>query len=308
MALPNTNLVVGRVLPAAAGTFVETGQTATLRYSGGAISLLDQLTTAPAAAYGLRKLKSTYAGSAIRIRRSSDNTEQDIGFTGSNLNTASISSFVGSSDAYVTTLYDQSGNAKHLTQATNNSQPILVLAGTLQTQNSLPAIYSGDFGSRISSLSTAATALAIGGTAATMAMVATRGPARFSIENFCGFVSNGDADPYSSGSSASFISREDNNGDRIAAYRSGILLQSRTISDVLHTMLSRFDGANNNLSQDGVTPSTATSVLSFGASGALKIGAMHRVFYSEFIFWNVDLGSSDRSILQSDQQSYWGTP
>ena len=32
-------------------------------------------------AYSLRKLSSTYAGSAIRVRRSSDNAEQDINFT-----------------------------------------------------------------------------------------------------------------------------------------------------------------------------------------------------------------------------------
>lgn len=47
-------------------------------------------------AFSLRKLKSDYAGSAIRVRRSSDNTEQDIGFVGNQLDTASLHSFVGS--------------------------------------------------------------------------------------------------------------------------------------------------------------------------------------------------------------------
>jgi hypothetical protein len=49
-----------------------------------------------AAAYSLRKLNSTYVGPAIRVRRSGDNVEQNIGFdAGGNLDTASLLSFVG---------------------------------------------------------------------------------------------------------------------------------------------------------------------------------------------------------------------
>jgi hypothetical protein len=46
--------------------------------------------------YGFRKLRIAYAGSAIRVRRSSDNTEQDIGFNASGeLDRMGLSSFVG---------------------------------------------------------------------------------------------------------------------------------------------------------------------------------------------------------------------
>jgi len=49
-----------------------------------------------AAAYSLRKLRNAYAGSAIRVRRSSDNTSQDIGFDANgNLDTTSMLNFVG---------------------------------------------------------------------------------------------------------------------------------------------------------------------------------------------------------------------
>ena len=48
-----------------------------------------------AVAYSLRKLRSAYIGSAVRVRRSSDNTEQDIGFTTQGeLDTTSLLSFV----------------------------------------------------------------------------------------------------------------------------------------------------------------------------------------------------------------------
>ena len=45
-------------------------------------SLLLDTYSGASVAYSLRKLSSTYSGSTIRVRRSSDNTEQDIGFTG----------------------------------------------------------------------------------------------------------------------------------------------------------------------------------------------------------------------------------
>lgn len=58
-------------------------------------SVLDKVDGA-AAAYGLRKLRSSYTGSAIRVRRSSDNTELNIGFSGKNLDTSALTGFVGS--------------------------------------------------------------------------------------------------------------------------------------------------------------------------------------------------------------------
>jgi hypothetical protein len=61
---------------------------------GGFIGLLDLFPNA-AAAYSLRKLRAAYSGSAVRVRRSSDNTEQDIGFTTQGeLDTTSLLSFV----------------------------------------------------------------------------------------------------------------------------------------------------------------------------------------------------------------------
>ena len=55
-----------------------------------------------ASAFSLRKLSQYYTGSAIRVRRSSDNSELDIGFdaTGS-LDQASLSSFVGSGNLFL---------------------------------------------------------------------------------------------------------------------------------------------------------------------------------------------------------------
>jgi len=106
----------------------------------GGTPYLDQVssTSTLKLAAGLHKLKSSYSGAAIRIRRSSDNAEQDFGFSGNDLDVAAISTFIGAGTAYVKTLYDQSGNGNHLSQTSTGNQPTLTLSGL----NSKPVIHT----------------------------------------------------------------------------------------------------------------------------------------------------------------------
>jgi hypothetical protein len=70
-----------------------------------------------AAAYSLRKLRNNYIGGPIRVRRSSDNEEQDIYFDANGeLDTTQLTTFCGAGDGFVETWYDQSGNALDATQ------------------------------------------------------------------------------------------------------------------------------------------------------------------------------------------------
>lgn len=96
--------------------------------SSGASLLLDALGVSAAAAYSTRKLRAAYSGSAIRVRRSSDSTEQDIGFSGEDLDVASMLSFVGGpgNNGYVVTWYDQSGNGNNATQSSSGAQAPIV--------------------------------------------------------------------------------------------------------------------------------------------------------------------------------------
>ena len=102
--------------------------------------LLDTYSGA-AAAYSLRLLDSSYVGSAIRVRRSSDNTEQDIGFNVfGELDTVSLLAFAGTGDAFVKTWYDQSGNSNDATQTATGSQPQIVSSGAVIVENGKPAV------------------------------------------------------------------------------------------------------------------------------------------------------------------------
>lgn len=110
------------------------GQLGTSLYSDGLLTRF--LNEGLVHAYSIsRKLvdKSTNTN-AFRVRRSSDNAEQDIGFVGHLVDTASLSTFIGANSGFVVTVYDQVGSSD-ATQSTAGNQYRVVNAGTLELIN-----------------------------------------------------------------------------------------------------------------------------------------------------------------------------
>ena len=137
-------------------------------------SILDLYPTSVHHAYSLRKLKSTYTGKCLRVRRTTTTptittTTVDLSFDVFNaisLNsaityvsgTATTSKTLGefcasivngysnpdgvntNQDIFVVTWFDQSGNNKNPTQATAGFQPRLVTAGNLETSGGKVAV------------------------------------------------------------------------------------------------------------------------------------------------------------------------
>lgn len=99
-------------------------------------------------AYGLRKLRSAYSGSAVRVRRTSDNAEQDIGFTASgDLDTTSLTSFVGTQNLLTySEEFDNAAWVKVTVSVTANSTT--APDGTL-TADSLTPSGSGAWDNRV---------------------------------------------------------------------------------------------------------------------------------------------------------------
>lgn len=93
-------------------------------------------------AYSVRKLSSAYLGNCMKVRRNSDNSMQDIGFTtAGELDQSALLTFVGASgNGFVVTWYDQSGNNNHLTQASVSNQPRIVNAGVVDIESGKPFI------------------------------------------------------------------------------------------------------------------------------------------------------------------------
>jgi len=83
-----------------------------------------------AAAYSLRALSRGWlAGDVVEVRRSSDSATQS--FTANEVANGTLEAFCGVADGYVSTWYDQSGNANDATQIATASQPKIVDAGVL---------------------------------------------------------------------------------------------------------------------------------------------------------------------------------
>lgn len=105
--------------------------------------------------YSLRKIDITYTGPCIRVRRDSDNVEQDISFVNGELDLASLSAFCGTDNGFVVYWYDQSGNGNDLFNLTfaeqpqiysiglpilENGKPCMVFDGSNDTMNMLTAV------------------------------------------------------------------------------------------------------------------------------------------------------------------------
>lgn len=104
-----------------------------------------------AAAYSLRQLDYNYTGSAITVRRSSDNTTKDIGFINGELDTASLEAFTNEDYVRLTSNYagvnPYPNSATNSLIATSNQSALGVneaLKCTITGSN--PYFYSSGFG------------------------------------------------------------------------------------------------------------------------------------------------------------------
>jgi hypothetical protein len=113
------------------------------RKGGGIIPLFD-LDNFPSAesAFSTKKIRTTYIGNCMKVRRASDNTTLDIGFTDSDLDTSSLQTFCAGTDGFVEIWYDQSGNNTNANQTVLVSQPKIVASGAVILKDNIPAISS----------------------------------------------------------------------------------------------------------------------------------------------------------------------
>ena len=106
---------------------------------GGFKGVLDLIFAIASVAYGLRRLSRFWTGAAIRVMRTSDNSELDIGFIGEDLDVVTLLAFVGLANGEIVIWYDQSGNGRHAV-STAGRRPRIVSNGAIETQNGKPEI------------------------------------------------------------------------------------------------------------------------------------------------------------------------
>lgn len=108
--------------------------------------LLDRYSENALFGYSLRKVKSD-AEFCVRVRRASDNAEENIGFNSDNIiDTDALESFAGGGVSYVVIWYNQLGGTIHLTQSVEASQPYITGDDGLvfrDTTENLPYVWFG---------------------------------------------------------------------------------------------------------------------------------------------------------------------
>lgn len=268
------------------------------------------------AAYGLRKLNCAYSGFAINVRSSAAGSPTlNVGFTiNGDLDTASLKSFVGSNSAYIATWYDQSGNGRHVTQATAGSQPQIVNAGLIARQNNRPAVSFN--GSSSLSLNTAVMSDKI--TASVVAKLNNAGTrnALFDLGNVSGSYADFviEANTYlTAGNKWGFYSNN-NSLDGTVATSTGLTLLSAV---ALNTFTSTANViANTSLYVNGALSalscrSCVTNVYRSSWPNGMVIGnfngypAATNGYISELIVFSTNLTAADRQFLEWTQAQYY---
>jgi len=261
------------------------------------IGLLDFFPGA-VAAYSLRSLDLNYSGDAVRVRRDSDDAEQDFGFDASgNLDVAGVTSFCGAANGYAVTWYDQSGNGNDASQNVFlGSQPQIYDGSQVLTENGKPVLYC--FGNSLES----SAALSSGTGARAMFAVA-----------YCG-VTPSDSNTIFRNSTSFQGSGADWNWTAETAVRvDGSVTWTTNPMDqqMIGTLLFPGSGTTSDVDfyENGsviTQTSTTNTTINTGSSSVSKIGSAN-IRMQEFILYNSDQ-SSKRSGIESNISTHYFGP
>lgn len=247
--------------------------------------------------WGLRAYSVAMAGTkAVRIRRDSDNTEQDFNtLSNGNLDIASISSFIGAANAFVTKLYDQSGNGRDLSQSTAGQQPQLQFS----VLGSLPGL-----------LFTAANNTVLN----TASIIS--GSLPFTVSSVAKIVDNGVVQSLtvSNDGGSTFPNVYYNPGTPPVAnmYNGNPDAGVNATNNSFHARQCLFTtpAANSIECLDGVDSSQNPNanagwggVTTYGGNSAAQY---FNSFVNEIGYWASDIGATARGNMNSNQHTYWG--
>lgn len=258
--------------------------------SGGGVGenqFLSQLFSAPKIGYSLRLIRSNYTGNCLKVRRSSDNGELDIGFVGGYLDTATLLTHCGAGDGFVTTWYDQIAS-ENLVQATADSQPKIVSGGVYLSHIEFDGVNDKLSKTLSSSLATPNQFTSVAQTSA--GSVFDFDPSLYSriqwVTTNLRFYVGGGLQAYSYAST-------------------GIAIDNKKVCAIF--IKSATDGAyyeNNVLINGGASPTAVSYPVTFIILGSTYYnGAFGDLKISEFI---ISAPEADNTAIYLNQKAYWG--
>jgi hypothetical protein len=239
---------------------------------------------------GYSNAASTGTTKAVKLRRDSDNTTSDFFILNNgSLDVASVALFAGVANLFVDTLYDQTGNANHLVQATLAKQPNLVLGGF----GTLPCMTFN--GTQWMQNTTAALLDGFSASAVTEREIAGRGAQNiifsFDISAIMGFQASNDT---------IFIGNEE-------VFGTG----ADGVWHAIQSVNTAPGGADMTLNIDGVVThgphgfGTNITGFSVGIYVDFFSGPLNGKL-AELGTWQTEFSSSDQNSIRANQAAYWG--
>lgn len=270
-----------------------------------------------------RRLRSAYTGAIIRVRRSSDNSEQD--FSGSDANGAvsasAVAAFCGAGDGFLTTIYDQSGAGRNLTQTTTANQIQVVGSGVAETKN-------GKLWGRC--LATSSTRMSVPTSTATYKFLHSQ-PSTFYLvgssddnavlKGFFATHTN-----FSNVGTSILVSATEQIGCTMGNGSAPVVNRSSTeaaLASAGSVLTGVLDGSNATAANrwlawlDGVsltlgntssgTASTSDAESNFTMGARYSNSSYHTGYIGEMVLWSQNVSAS-RATWEANAKAFWGTP
>lgn len=270
---------------------------------------------APVLALSLRQLSSAYSGPCVRLRRASDSVEQDFGFSGGNVDLASILVFLLGTSGFVRTWYDQSGNGNDAAQAVAGNQPPFSLTDAGLAGR--PSLTYGDASNRVLTVASTGTVNGIftsanGGYFSGVMNYTAGGVQAGRI--FCKAASI--VELFTTGASNTLKVAQAASVSPGSWITSPVLASGGHVFEVAYSSAAlandptiKVDGTTQGLGTDTNptgTISSDTGTLSIGNLVAANRGANGNL--AELIFWKDLIPTAGQlTTLRANQKAYWGT-
>jgi alpha-L-arabinofuranosidase B-like protein len=242
--------------------------------------------------YGVRAYNGAYAaanGPAFDLRRSSDNGTMTATVLGSGgLDIATISAWAGADTITISRAYDQSGNNRHVVQATAANQEQLLLTGGMGNRPYIVAAAAPKQLATAATFTPATGVVSFSVVAMRAGVVATQFLAQTTGRNSIQGNDQGTANRWTLKAIAGTTTR----------------LSAVAADSVWHIGQGVMNGASSVLSIDGIdtagtvngTTTAANTVLAFSAAGGVC-----EARYDDNVAWS----SGDRALLYANQSAYY---
>ncbi len=255
-------------------------------------------------AYSMRLLSDSYTGPLVRLRRSSDNAQQDFYPSDDDrLSTSQIAAWAGNSTLYLSIWYDQSNAGRNAVQTVNNFQPVF------NNELEYPHLKFDGISDYLRVSNGNIQNLVTNGKEGTILgyWVATnRYQSSFGVSNYAqrwsvhaNWINN---NLYFDAGSCCVANRYISNGDRNGKWTQYSLAASSNTIKFRVNGVEKLNGGLTSVSN----PDTTDFLIGAAANGLNNPSGHANNSFMEFILYNYGLSDAELEMIEENEINFWG--